>query len=89
MGTLLKTSRGQLACQYLYWAGHLLLGGGGATKLEGGGHMMFYPNENGGWAEKVLAMLEGGHKKFWGSFYMVARSFSHIEWGGVQKVSTL
>ena len=25
-----------------------------------------------GRAEKVLAMLKGGHKKFWGSFYVVA-----------------
>ena len=38
-------------------------GGGGATKREGGGHVKFYPYE------KVLAMLKGGHKKFWGSFY--------------------
>ena len=30
-------------------------------------------------------MLQGGgHNKFWGSFYPVARSFSHIE-GGVKK----
>ena len=39
--------------------------------------------------EKVVAMMKGGHKKFWGSFYAVARSFSHIEGGGVQKVSTV
>ena len=25
-----------------------------------------------GGAEKVLAMLKGDHKKFWGSFYAVA-----------------
>ena len=37
----------------------------------GGGHVKFYPYEEGG-AEKVLAMLKGGHKKFWGSFYAVA-----------------
>ena len=35
--------------------------------MGGGGHMKFYPYEKGG-AEKVLAMLKGGHKKFWGSF---------------------
>ena len=29
--------------------------------------MKFYPYEKGG-AEKVLAVLKGGHKKFWGSF---------------------
>ena len=45
-------------------------GGGGATKREGGGHTKFYPYEKGG-AEKVLAVLKGGHKKFWGSFYAV------------------
>ena len=35
--------------------------------------MKFYPNENGGGgAEKVLAMLKGEHKMFWGSFFPVA-----------------
>ena len=29
--------------------------------------MKFYPYEKGG-AKKDLAMLKGGHKKFWGSF---------------------
>ena len=43
--------------------------------------MNFYPYEKGGGAEKVLTMLKGGHNKFWGSFYAVARSFSHIERG--------
>ena len=33
--------------------------------------MKFYPYEKGG-AGKVLAILKGGHKKFWGSFCMVA-----------------
>ena len=33
--------------------------------------MKFYPYEKGGGAEKVLAM-QGGHTKFWGSFYVVA-----------------
>ena len=32
--------------------------------------MKFYPYEKG--AEKVLAMLKGGDKMFWGSFYSVA-----------------
>ena len=32
--------------------------------------------------EKVLAMLKGGHNKFWGSFDTLARSFSHTEWVG-------
>ena len=35
-------------------------------------HVKFYPYKKGGAAEKVLAMLKGGHKKFWGSFYVVA-----------------
>ena len=35
--------------------------------------MKFYPCEKGGGgAGKVLAMLKGGHKKFWGSFYVEA-----------------
>ena len=34
--------------------------------------MKFYPYEKGGGAEKVLAMLKRGHKKFWGSFSAVA-----------------
>ena len=38
--------------------------------------MKFYPNE------------KGVQKRFRGSFYAVALSFSHIE-GGAQKVSTL
>ena len=45
--------------------------GGGATKREGG-HVKFYPYEKGGGAEKVLAMLKGGHNKFWGSLSVVA-----------------
>ena len=72
-------------------------GGQGVTKREGG-HVKFYPYEKGGRAEKVLAMLKGGQKNFWGSFYKVAWSFRHIEarggaksfalsWGGTQKVS--
>ena len=40
--------------------------------------MKFYPSEKGrggggvGGAKNVLAMLKGGHKQFWGSFYVVA-----------------
>ena len=46
--------------------------------------------KGGGGAEQVLVMLKGGHKRFWGSLYAVAGSFSHIEWGrGAQKVSTI
>ena len=36
--------------------------GEGATKREGG-HVKFYPFEKVGGAEKVLAMLKGGHIK--------------------------
>ena len=32
--------------------------------------MKFYPYEKGG--GEVLAMLKGGHNKFWGGFYAVA-----------------
>ena len=34
--------------------------------------MKFCPYKKGGEAEKVLAILKGGHKKFKGSFYAVA-----------------
>ena len=37
--------------------------GGGATKREGGGAREVSPLQKRG-AEKVLAMLKGGHKKF-------------------------
>ena len=52
--------------------GHLLRGGGGVTKREERGHVKFYPYEKRGGTENVLAMLKGGHKLFWGSFYVVA-----------------
>ena len=45
--------------------------------------MKFYPYEKRG-AEKVLAMLKGEHKQFWGSFYAEALSLSYIE-GGHEK----
>ena len=45
--------------------------GGGLQKWEGA-HVKFYPYEKGGRAQNVLAMLKGGHNKFWGSFYVVA-----------------
>ena len=47
--------------------------------------MKFYPHKKGG--GEVSAMLKGGHTKFWGSFYAVAGSFSHIV-EGARKVST-
>ena len=65
----------------------LITGRGGATKQEAEGNVNFYPYEKkGGGAEKVLAMLKGGggHKTFWGSFYAVAWSFSHIEGGSIK-----
>ena len=47
-------------------------GEGGGLQNGRGGHVKFCPYEKGGGAEKVLAMLKGGHKKFWGHFYVVA-----------------
>ena len=44
---------------------------GGYKTGGGGGTRSFTPTKRGG-AEKVLAMLKGGHKKFWGRFYAVA-----------------
>ena len=37
--------------------------------------------EEGEGTGKVLAMLKAGQNKFWGSFSVVAYSFSHIEGG--------
>ena len=48
----------------------LITGRGGATKREGGAREVL-PLRKGG-VEKVLAMLKGGHKKFRGSFSLVA-----------------
>ena len=42
------------------------------------------PYEKGGGAAESLAMLKWGHNMFWGSFYMVAWSFRHIEGGDVK-----
>ena len=59
---------------------------GGYKTVGGGGMGSFTPVKWGG--GKSLSHAEGGkHKKFWGIFYVVALSFSHIEMG-VQKVST-
>ena len=57
----------RLQCYYRDWS---LITGRGGYKTGGGAREVF-PYEKGG-AEKVLAMLKGGHKKFWGSFYVVA-----------------
>ena len=65
----------------------LITGKGGGGYKMGGGACEVLPLRKGG-AEKLLAMLKGGHNKFWGSFYAVAGCFSHIV-GGARKVSTL
>ena len=48
----------------------------GTTKREGGGGCgvvcEVLPLQKGGGAEKVLALLKGMDKQFWGSFYIVA-----------------
>ena len=38
--------------------------------------------------EEILAMLKGGHRKFWGSFNMGALSFNSTR-AGAQKVCIL
>ena len=48
-----------------------LITGRGGYKTGGGGACEVLPLRKGG-AEKVLAMLKRGHKKFWGSFHTVA-----------------
>ena len=61
--------------------------GEGGYKTEGGSREVLTLWKGGGGRKTftVLAMLKGGHKKFWGSFYAVAWSFSHIEGGGGKK----
>ena len=54
----------------------------GATKREGGMCSFIPPKKGGGGGGKSFNHGEGGHDKFWSSFYMVARNFSHIEGGG-------
>ena len=49
----------------------LITGRGGATKMEGGGQVKCSPLKKGGGG--ILAMLKGGHKRFWGSFYPVLK----------------
>ena len=44
--------------------------GGGATKREGGAHEVLPLRKGGG--GKGFSYSEGGHKKFWGRFYVVA-----------------
>ena len=46
-------------------------GEGGLQNGRGGAREVL-PLHKGGAEEKVLAMLKGGHKKFWGRFYVVA-----------------
>ena len=48
-----------------------LITGRGGYKTGGGVAREVLPLRKGG-AETVLAMLKGGHNKFWGSFYAVA-----------------
>ena len=38
----------------------------------GGGYVKFYPCEKGGGGQKLFNNIEGGHKKFSGTFYTVA-----------------
>ena len=68
-----------------------LIKGGGLQIGRGGGHVKFYPYKGGGGGGKKFSHAKGGgggHNKFWGSFYIVAWSSSHIE-RGAQKVFTL
>ena len=53
--------------------------------MGGWGHVKFYPYEKG---KRIFFIhAEGGHKKFWGRFYMVACSHGSLR--GAQEVSTL
>ena len=48
----------------------LITGRGGGYKTAGGAREVL-PLRKGG-TENILAILKGGHKAFWGSFYAVA-----------------
>ena len=48
----------------------LITGRGGGLQNGRGAREVLPVRKEG--AEKVLSMLKGGHKKFWGSFYAVA-----------------
>ena len=48
----------------------LIMGRGGAIKW--GAHDVLPLRKEGGGTEKVIAMLKGGYKRLWGSFYAVA-----------------
>ena len=70
----------------------LITGRGGGYKTGGGGGggtWTLTPTKRGGGGGKGLSHAEGGHKKFWGSFYAVAWSFSHIVGGGAKSVHSL
>ena len=53
------------------YTGLVTIYGEGGYKTGGGGACEVFPLRKGR-LTKVLAMLKGGHKKFWGSFYAVA-----------------
>ena len=62
--------------------------GEGGYKTGGGAREVLPLRKGGGGSEKVSAMLKGGHKKFWGSFYDLAilkggcENFTLVERGG-------
>ena len=56
-------------CNIRDWS---LITGRGGYKMGGGAREVFPLRKGGGGAENVLAILKEGHKKFWGSFYVVA-----------------
>ena len=49
----------------------LITGRGGGLKQEGGGGSEVVPLQKGGGGGKSFSHAEGGHNKFWCSFYMV------------------
>ena len=48
-------------------------------KREGG--MLSFTATKGGGANKVLAMLKGGHNKFWGRFFLLGNDHIRVDPG--------
>ena len=79
-----EEERGIYWCQLRDWS--LIMGRGGLQNGRGACEVL--PLRKGGGGGKSFSHAEEGAQKFWGSFYTVAWSFSHIE-GGAKSFHSL